>query len=231
VIYKALARAWAWTHLWANRVVRSPIFENFILLVIVSNSILLATQDPKQESDQFVTVEVAFDCVYIAELALKIVARGVVFPMGAFFREFTNLFDFVVVGITVATRIADTDTVKLNSLRVFRVLIPLRTLLRFKELKVILGTLFAMKSLILDAIFVIILSNVFFAIIGLELNVGALKKTCVTIEDGRLGALCSGKDDCLPGQVCGKRIANPVEYLNWDTFGWAFIMVFFQGSS
>lgn len=49
----------------------------------------------------------------------------------------------------------------------FRVLRPLKTIVRIKELKKIVGTLFAIQSLIFDAILVILLFNVLFAVIGL----------------------------------------------------------------
>ncbi len=56
---------------------------------------------------------------------------------------------------------------------------------------------------------VIILSHVFFAIIGLELNAGVLKRTCVWVESGALRGLCSEDADCGAGQVCGRQISNP----------------------
>lgn len=220
------------TNHYLNKVVKSALFEYTTLFVIFVNSVVMAVNNPFRESEVLNQMELVFDIYYMVELLLKILALGLIFNKGTFFRSPANIFDFLVVAVTVSTRFANTKgTIALRPLRVFRVVMPLRSIIRIRELKDIISTLFAIQSTILDSILILILANVFFGIIGLELFSGYLKQTCVKVADGSLHGFCSKKADCVLGTVCGKQISSLYPYINFNTFGWSFILMFFQGSS
>jgi len=72
-----------------------------------------------------------------------------------------------------------------------------------------------------------------FAIAGLQLFSGLLKRRCFdegsgqtfNFQDGEI--LCRGTDDCPGGFICGKQSANPqFGVTNFDNLGSAFLMVF-----
>ncbi len=63
---------------------------------------------------------------------LKVCALGLVFNKGAFLRCPTNVFDLLIVVTTSASRFATDNTLTLSSLRVFRVIMPMRTLIRIR---------------------------------------------------------------------------------------------------
>lgn len=63
-------------------IVTSKIFNNIILIVIITNSIFMAADDPLRNlpSQIFDTQEVIFVSIYIGEAALKIIGSGMFFP-------------------------------------------------------------------------------------------------------------------------------------------------------
>ena len=72
----------------------------------------------------------------------------------------------------------------LAALRVIRVLRPLRTIGRVSTLKIIITALFSAVPLLKDSLFFIIFFYILFAIAGLHLFDGALKKRCFNAQDG-----------------------------------------------
>ena len=92
----------------------------------------------------------------------------------------------------------------MNSLRVLRVLRPLRTISTIKALKVILTSLFSAIRLLLDALIILLFFFMIFAIGGLQLMMGFLKKRCFDPSTGKaVGddnfsiSFCSDDQACL----------------------------------
>ena len=96
-----------------------PIVRNGIIAVILFNAVLLGLETSKPVMDRFGVLISALDklclAIFVAELAAKLVAYR-----GKFFRNGWNLFDFVIVGISL-TPGAQTLSV-LRALRILRVL-------------------------------------------------------------------------------------------------------------
>lgn len=83
-------------------IVISELFSNFILIVIVTNSIFMAADDPLRTlpSNLFDTQEIVFVCIYIAEASLKIIGSGMFFPNFeglAYFTDPWNILDGIIV--------------------------------------------------------------------------------------------------------------------------------------
>ncbi len=60
-------------------IVEHNLFESFILIVIILNSIKMALDDPLTNSDNSATIENTFIVLYTTEMTLKIFAYGLVF--------------------------------------------------------------------------------------------------------------------------------------------------------
>ena len=136
------------------------------LVVIVFNSIILAFQDNNSAffnfTDQF------FNVAYFTEFFLKIFGLGFIFGRGAYLRDPWNILDFVIiVQMTITLFLADSGNVKLNALRSFRVLRPLKTISSIEGLRILVSALLSALPLLRDTIIILIFFFCVFAIAGL----------------------------------------------------------------
>lgn len=80
----------------------------------------------------------------------------------------------------------------------------------------------------------LIFAFLIFAIAGLQLFHGLLKKRCFEeatgmtyLKDTFSEIICNGTNDCPGGFICGKQMNNPYwGVTNFDNLGSAFLMVF-----
>jgi hypothetical protein len=85
----------------AYKIMKNKIFENTCMTVIGVNCYVLATTDP---TAQFPTtfdklMDNVFLGLYSSEMAVKLVALGLLFNEGAYLRDPWNILDFVIVGV------------------------------------------------------------------------------------------------------------------------------------
>ena len=112
--------------------------------------------------------EIFFLSYYTIEILLKIFGFGFIFGNEAFLRDGMNIMDLVIVVSGYIPIILNTSTnINLSSLRVVRVLRPLRTIGRVSNLKIIISALFSAVSLLKDSFFLIMFFYILFAIAGL----------------------------------------------------------------
>ncbi|CAK63561.1 unnamed protein product (macronuclear) [Paramecium tetraurelia] len=227
---------------YAQLITTHPLFELMTLLMIIFNSAMLALDDPTtdvQTSFQDLT-DIIFLAYYTAEAVLKIVALGFIFPKKAYLKDTWNILDFSVIVTAYIPYFLASNSVNLNALRSFRVLRPLRTVSSIKALRTILLALFASIAQLRDAVVVLIFFYSIFAIAGVSLFSGYLKRRCIGemsgitwISDEIL--FCADDNNCpFPEDtiynenfICGKQIANPQnDLVNFDTFGYSFLQVF-----
>lgn len=86
-------------------------FENFITLIIMANSVMLAVQDngDRLHGENYISirnlnmgvVDDAFTIIFIAELLLKILARGFMLHKNAYCRDAWSYLDMLVVIVSV----------------------------------------------------------------------------------------------------------------------------------
>lgn len=163
---------------------------------------------------------------------LKIFALGFMFGRGAYLKDYWNILDFVIV-VTAYIPIflggGGSGGPNLQGLRTLRVLRPLRTISSIRALKVLLLTLFSAFRLLLDTLIILMFFFLIFAIAGLALFSGLLKKRCFEVETGiphESDELC-GDLGCPTNYICGKMSANPnFGVTNFDNLAYAFLQIF-----
>ncbi len=170
-----------------------------------------------------------FLILYSIEMSLKIVGMGFAFNKGAYIRDPWNILDFVIVMSGYLTILLQGGGINLGALRSFRVLRPLRTVSSIEGLRVIVAALLSSIPLLRDTIIVLLFFFFIFAIAGLQLFSGVLKKRCVNIETGIVHPSNEffGLLPFSPGYFCGKTNENPnFGQTNFDTIFYALIAIF-----
>ena len=83
----------------AFRIISCWQFEAIALVVIISNSVVLALDDPttSEQTSTEETIDFVFLILYTVEMALKIIGLGFFFNAGAYLRDYWNILDFVIV--------------------------------------------------------------------------------------------------------------------------------------
>ena len=171
--------------------------------------------------------------LYTVEMLLKIFALGFIFTKRAYLRDLWNILDFAIVVTGYIPIIFQSGNVNLKALRTLRVLRPLRTISKVKSLRNLVSTLIRALPLILNALTILFFIIIVFAIAGLQLFAGLLKRRCFDPTTGIIWMNEAGNDmicgsrSCPMGYVCGKTTHNPDDnFSNFDTFPNAFLMVF-----
>ena len=129
-----------------SRLVHSQRFEAAVTVLILLSSICLAMDNPLANPESKLAktlhhLDLAFTIVFIAEMAVKIIAYGFIFKKGAYLRNAWNVLDSAVVFVSVLN-IANIGPGKvLRVLRILRVLRPLRMVNRLPELKLVVDAL------------------------------------------------------------------------------------------
>jgi hypothetical protein len=212
----------------AHQIVKNPLFEGFILSLILINSILLALyqyRDPgctfnKVSDDVIDPILLAF---FTIESVLKILAWGLVCPVikdgiqPAYLRDAWNWLDFVVVVTGWIMLFASGDGFAF--LRVFRVLRPLRSLTMLRQMRLLVNTVIESISGLLNVTLMAIFIFMVFAIIGITLWGGIFYRQCRSTPAPTLSyakdcwfwnasnpddpRLCGGMHTCFSGSWCG----------------------------
>ncbi|CAI2366067.1 unnamed protein product [Moneuplotes crassus] len=213
------------------KIINSPIFEGVSLVIIVLNSIFMAMEDPTNESSNsdFEVLDNVFLALYTIEMILKILGQGFIFPPKSYLRESWNILDFIIVISGYLPMFLSSNSTNLNVLRSFRVLRPLRTISGIEGLKILVSALLSAIPMLRDTILVLLFFFLIFAIAGLQLWSGVLKKRCIEIETGKvhLDNLICGAKKCPSGYFCGKTNTNPnLGITNFDNIFYSFLVIF-----
>ena len=86
-------------------------FNNFILVVIIANSIMMGAKDymdpdnSTKRNQLIVMVEPYINAIVYTECVLKIFAMGFVFGRNSYLRDGWNVLDFIVVLASVITAV------------------------------------------------------------------------------------------------------------------------------
>ncbi|XP_075690003.1 voltage-dependent L-type calcium channel subunit alpha-1D isoform X2 [Rhinoderma darwinii] len=234
-------------------------FDIFILVAIFANCVALAVYIPFPEDDSNSTnhnlekVEYAFLIIFTIETFLKIIAYGLVMHPNAYVRNGWNLLDFVIVivglfsvaleqlnfgpkeveGATQSTGKSGGFDVK--ALRAFRVLRPLRLVSGVPSLQVVLNSIIKAMVPLLHIALLVLFVIIIYAIIGLELFVGKMHKSCFLMgtellaEDEPAPCAFSGNGRICPinGSECKSGWPGPNGGItNFDNFAFAMLTVF-----
>uniref|UniRef100_A0A8C6YL36 Voltage-dependent L-type calcium channel subunit alpha n=1 Tax=Naja naja TaxID=35670 RepID=A0A8C6YL36_NAJNA len=178
-------------------------FDILILMTIFANCVALGVYIPFPEDDSNVSnhnleqVEYIFLIIFTVETFLKILAYGLVMHPSAYIRNGWNLLDFVIVVVGLFSVILEQVSHKpgeahhmsgkpggfdVKALRAFRVLRPLRLVSGVPSLHIVLNSIMKAMVPLLHIALLVLFVIIIYAIIGLELFIGRMHKTCFIID-------------------------------------------------
>ena len=163
-------------------------FDRFVMSVIVANCVTLAMYDPTQAPDatwnrHLDIVESGFTFVFLAEMALQVVARNFFIGPGAYLKHPWFALDFciVVVGvISFAATALGTAGVggNVTGVRALRALKPLRTLNGVPGVRVAASVVLDAAPLVSCALALLAWLFLVFSIMGVDAFAGLLTGRC-----------------------------------------------------
>ena len=127
-------------------------FENFITLVILANSVMLACTDYQDRifGEEYISmqnlnmaqVDTAFSIIFLVECVSKILGMGFIMHNNSYMRDRWNWLDFFVVAVSVVTWLPGIEgNSSMKSLRTFRILRPLRSINSLPSMKALIQSL------------------------------------------------------------------------------------------
>uniref|UniRef100_A0A7N8YK34 Voltage-dependent L-type calcium channel subunit alpha n=1 Tax=Mastacembelus armatus TaxID=205130 RepID=A0A7N8YK34_9TELE len=160
-----------------HKLINHQIFTNLILVFIMLSSVSLAAEDPiRNFSARNIILgyfDYAFTAIFTVEILLKMTAFGAFLHKGAFCRNYFNLLDLLVVGVSLVSFGIQSSAISVvKILRVLRVLRPLRAINRAKGLKHVVQCVFVAIRTIGNIMIVTTLLQFMFACIGVQLFKG-----------------------------------------------------------
>ncbi|XP_074500847.1 voltage-dependent L-type calcium channel subunit alpha-1D isoform X2 [Sebastes fasciatus] len=160
-----------------HKLINHQIFTNLILVFIMLSSVSLAAEDPiRNNSARNIILgyfDYAFTAIFTVEILLKMTAFGAFLHKGAFCRNYFNLLDLLVVGVSLVSFGIQSSAISVvKILRVLRVLRPLRAINRAKGLKHVVQCVFVAIRTIGNIMIVTTLLQFMFACIGVQLFKG-----------------------------------------------------------
>ncbi|ERE89929.1 voltage-dependent L-type calcium channel subunit alpha-1D isoform 1 [Cricetulus griseus] len=180
-----------------HKLINHHIFTNLILVFIMLSSAALAAEDPIRSHSFRNTIlgyfDYAFTAIFTVEILLKVLGYadyvftgtfafeiilkmttfGAFLHKGAFCRNYFNLLDMLVVGVSLVSFGIQSSAISVvKILRVLRVLRPLRAINRAKGLKHVVQCVFVAIRTIGNIMIVTTLLQFMFACIGVQLFKG-----------------------------------------------------------
>jgi len=221
-------------------------FEVIILFTIFANCCALALWQPKDEikgsdnttEDNFTKsskneilekIEYGFLTIFTLEAVIKVIAYGFVMHQNAYLRNHWNRLDFVIVVFGIVSFLIkrfeiDPNASMVRALRAFRVLRPLRLISGVPSLQVVMNAIVRAMVPLLHIAMLVVFVIIIYAVIGLELFMGKLDRTCILNESIGIRNFSNYvEDDFLDHKPCsapensGRRCpANSTCLEGWD---------------
>eukprot|EP00485_Elphidium_margaritaceum_P010070 CAMPEP_0202692280 /NCGR_PEP_ID=MMETSP1385-20130828/6693_1 /ASSEMBLY_ACC=CAM_ASM_000861 /TAXON_ID=933848 /ORGANISM="Elphidium margaritaceum" /LENGTH=1814 /DNA_ID=CAMNT_0049347777 /DNA_START=122 /DNA_END=5566 /DNA_ORIENTATION=+ len=154
----------AWRMLFFN-FIEQPCFEYFIIGCILVNTIILMCEhdgQPQSLTDAMLYLEYVFLAIYTIEAALKLTGYGV----RQYFRDWWNVFDFLIVFVSLATIGFNSGFAVIRLLRVLRVIRLVKRAPLLRALFITLG--YAVPSIVNIGLLCLVIFFIF-GIFGVEL--------------------------------------------------------------
>jgi hypothetical protein len=152
---KAVIRIALGVKQFSQMIVNNPIFEGFIIAVILVNVFILALdRESSTENSSFVSLNYFFLFTYTVECILKIFAFGLIIFKHSYLRDWWNILDFTIV-LTLWISIYGTSSVTLSSLRIIRILRPLRGLSSIEGMRILIQSLFMSIKPLLNSLIIL----------------------------------------------------------------------------
>jgi hypothetical protein len=171
-------------------------FENFIILLILVNSLLLGAKDYTDYDNvtpvnRFVeSCEPFFTYMFLMECVSKILGMGFILGNKCYLNDAWNWLDFTVVVTSLLEFLPSMSN--MSGLRTFRLFRPLRSLTTMPSMKLLIGTLFSSLSNLGGLMGLSLFFFMIFAILGVSLWHGRIHYRCYK-GDGPILNEVSGK--------------------------------------
>ncbi|XP_073235068.1 voltage-dependent L-type calcium channel subunit alpha-1D-like [Porites lutea] len=163
-------------------VVNLRYFDDFILVIILISSVLLAVEDPVNPNSPRNEVLRYFDFVitgiFALEVLVKMIDLGVILHKGSYLRSGWNIIDAFVVACNIAALLLDigsNDSLErdaIKSFRVLRVLRPLKAINKSKKLKAVFECMLYSLKNVRNILLITLLFYFIFAVVGVQLFKG-----------------------------------------------------------
>lgn len=162
-----------------HMIISNEYFDYVSLLVIVANSVVLTMEDPTDpnsgSSGFLETLDTIFLVCYTVEMVLKVIGLGLIFSKDSYLSDPWNILDGIIV-LSAYLQLLLSSGANLSVLRSFRVLRPLRTISGIEGLRIIVSSLMKAVSLLFETVLIMCFFFLIFAIAGVQLWTGVLKK-------------------------------------------------------
>ena len=161
-----------------SEIAHSQIFERIVLLLIIASSLTMAfdspLDDPQSTASQILeNVNLFFTIAFTIEMVIKVVAKGFIFYKNTYLRDAWNCLDcFIVATSLLSLFLTGLNISFLRVFRTLRALRPLRVINRNRGLKIVVRTLMASVSGILNVVILWAINFLIFAILGVQLFSG-----------------------------------------------------------
>ncbi|XP_031699954.1 voltage-dependent T-type calcium channel subunit alpha-1G isoform X4 [Anarrhichthys ocellatus] len=213
-----------------NRIINHKMFDHIVLLIIFLNCITIAMERPRITIVERIFLKLSnyiFTAIFVAEMAVKIVALGWCFGNKSYLRSSWNILDGMLVMISVidilVSLISNSGTKilgMLKLLRLLRTLRPLRVISRAPGLKLVVETLMSSLKPIGNIVVICCAFFIIFGILGVQLFKG---KFFVCVGDDIMNI--TNKSDCLLNKNKWER-----HKYNFDNLGQALMSLFVLAS-
>lgn len=226
--------------LFCGRLIQHPWFDRVIIVAIILSSIGLALDSPRNDPQSdlvrnLAVADVIFTAIFFIEMSIKIVAFGFACGKGSYLSSAWNQVDFAIVMVSLLVLLAEAipQLRSLRVLRIMRVLRPLRLVSRNAGMRLIITSLFKAMPAVVNVFGVVIMLQVVFAIIGIQLFSGTMASctdpTILVREDCLLAAAAAEASGEADSSIIGPRwINDPIG--SFDDFGSAMRLLYVMSS-
>ena len=150
----------------------SNFFENFIILLIFLNTVVLTIYDYNDRDNltpwnhTLEKIGEVFTILFAVEMVLKIMAQGLIIHKNAYLKDAWNWLDFVVV-VTGVMDMMQLSWFKVRALRTLRVLRPLRSIKAFPKMRQLVSSLVGSVGSLFNAVVFMLFIFMLFGILGI----------------------------------------------------------------
>jgi len=220
-----------------TRITEHPVFDGFILLLIIASSTVLVIDSPRADIDDETRenlriTDLSFSIVFAIEIVMRVLATGLFMHPGAYLRSGWHWLDLISVIVSFASALSAAKAV-----RVMRFIRPLRTIKRYRGLRLIVTTILNSIRGIVHVVLLSSLNYLIFGILAVQLFSGKLY-SCTDDSVQR-------RTECVGQWTYEEPVWNGTEYLlrnvtaprRWERFDRNFdhigtsILTLFQVSS
>ena len=184
------------------RIVEHPKFDFFILGLIAANTVLLCLSEPEKLADRgcgahstigarnqaIENSELVFTVLFATEALTKMIALGFVGKhvssskkVKPYLRDSWNAMDFVIVIFSILSQLPGVGDSNLSTLRLARILRPLRTISMFPSLRLLVTTMLTSLPMLGNVVVFFVLFFCIMGIMGVQMFSGKLANRCYTL--------------------------------------------------